>query len=167
MTNLREYNDREQARRYSEFEMRMQPKLDQYYKYRGFNIERRPTKEYDCKLNSVTVEEKIRTSVYQDILIEILQDLVKHTLGWFYTTNADYLYYAMCMNGDISELHMIQWPQFKHWCLSKYWPDKGMHGKYLISPKGIGLTLNLKIPIKHIPEELMGTCYPTQQLILV
>lgn len=64
-----------------------------------------------------TVEEKIRTpekSGYKDILIEYLSNKRYGTLGWIYTSEADWLSYVKQPNGSI-EVLLLPMQDLKRW----------------------------------------------------
>jgi len=140
----------QEKKEFYEFEKDVQNILDQYYIKRNHTVDRSGAcKEFDCILDDKEkVEEKIRDGLFNDILIEIIQDIITFQPGWGITTKSDYIHYVMCLNKLPIRLYRIDWKIFKPWYfdfLKTY-----RHGKYIISPKGWGLTLNMLISINDI-----------------
>lgn len=145
-----------EVKKYTAFEGLMQKQLDTWYASRGFTVDRTiACKQYDCLVGRFRVEEKIREGVKHDVLIEIIQDLPSKNLGWFYTCDCDYLHYVFTSENRLIKILSFRFIEFKSWLLSIYWTGK-LFGEYQISTKGFGLTLNLVIPISHIPPTLLS-----------
>jgi hypothetical protein len=138
-----------------DFERYAQQILDGYYESKNHTVDRTTAcKLYDCIMDGVDkVEEKIRQEEHNDILVEVIQDMVTYSPGWFYETRCDYLHYVFMNDTKISRFLRIDWNKFKGWCLSKYFIDN-KHPYSVISPKGWGVTVNFSIPIKDIPKYL-------------
>jgi hypothetical protein len=107
----------------------------------------------------IKVEEKFRTSIFDDFLIELLGDVrhplidqssgkfVHHKIGWFYYCDADYVMYAMCDSPLAEEANKIYSVDIKK--LKTLFPDFIKNNVYTIpklSKKGIGYSLNIAIP---------------------
>ena len=171
-------NNREQTRAYTEAERNAQRQLDMFYKNLGQPILRQPTKQYDLILDGFRVEEKIRFSNpnspnpsirngnFSDFLIEIMQDIVTNNPGWFYTTDADKLHYILCQYSMPKILYVIEWDSFKKWFLDDYL-HQNLIGKYVISIKGYGLTLNISVPISEVPVNLYKPYNLIKQLMFL
>lgn len=152
--------------RFIAFEKRIQKQLNIFYQQMGWFMKRDSKKTHDLLEDStIKIEEKIRTKIWADLAIEIIQDLHTADLGWFFKTEAVGLHYVMCEKGEPKILYRIHWPRFKKWYLNKFLPDN-RYGKYIISPMGYGLTLNTLVPISKIPEDLFAEYYIQEQLEL-
>lgn len=100
----------------------------------------------------VKVEEKYRDADFGDFLIEVVHDMATGDLGWYYKTRCDRLAYIICDNWVPIKVWLVYWSRFKEWWLQRLADDK--HAPAKISPRGIGLTLNLTIDWKRVPPEL-------------
>lgn len=144
---------------YAEFtqkEKEQQPRMDAFYRLFWSCEPNRSGAciEYDLELERFgTVEEKFRFQQYNDILVEIVQDLQSFQRGWFYTSDADYLFYITVVNGWPVNLWRTRMPAFHAWCLD-FWAKKPRQTA-IISSQGKGVTLNLSIPKSEIPTELV------------
>jgi len=148
MTTYKEFVVREKA---------AQVGVDQWYASRGWTSARdKACKLFDCVLsrgvNQHTVEEKFRSRIRDDILIELIQDANTGELGWFFTTGCDYLHYIMAGEGGRTILYRIEWPGFKAWLLQD--PKRFEYGTK-VSADGYGMTINIVVPIKVIPETII------------
>lgn len=102
-------------------------------------------------------EEKFRVGIWDDILIEIVQDMrglggdISKALGWFYTERMVLFHYFMgCETGKGPKfLYRFDWSKVKPW-IWKRLEDTSFH-KFQTSNEGYGLTLNLVVPIEDIP----------------
>ncbi len=139
------------------FEHYAQKILDDYYTSRNHAVDRTTAcKLYDCIIDSqYKVEEKIRQEEHNDVLIEVIQDLVTYSPGWFYETGCDYLHYVFMNNTRIGRFLRLNWIKLKDWCLSDYFINN-KHPYSVISPKGWGVTVNFSIPIKDIPKYIIN-----------
>ena len=135
------------------FETDVQKILDRWYIKRNHTVDRTGAcKEFDCILdNDIKVEEKIRDGLFNDILIEIIQDLITFAPGWAITTKSDYIHYVMCFNKFPLRLYRINWKKFRPWYFDIYLKNN-KQGRYIISQRGWGLTLNMLVPINDIEE---------------
>lgn len=136
------------------FERKIQQKLNPIYQGMGYTIIRNGDKGKDLYINSKATEEKIRTEVRKDILIEILQDITSANLGWYYTTKAELLNYVMCNSMEPQLIYWIDWPKFKKWFVEDFLSVISPRGQYIISIRGYGVTLNIPVPIISIPDFL-------------
>lgn len=117
----------------------------------GVSIDQKGCIEYDkilrWKNHKIFVEEKIRDGIYNDILVELVQDASTCTLGWFYTMRpADTRFVYTMFNGQGGDLvTAVNW---KHEDLVSFLSDKSMwrFTRPHISYRGMGLTVNLAIP---------------------
>jgi len=144
-----------EKREFFDFEKYAQMILDEYYESRSHTVDRTQScRQYDCIIDGqYKVEEKFRQSEYGDILIEVIQNLNTNAPGWFFETRCDYLHYVFMDDSIIKRFIRLKWNKFKSWCLSDYFVSH-KHNKTIISSKGWGLTVNLSIPIKDIPDYL-------------
>ena len=142
---------------YFEFEDAMNIYMAKYYKYIGYSINWNGDRQKDITLyynNMPTlVEHKYRTKEYPDILVEIIQDMESHDLGWLYVCGADDLHYIICINNKPIYFYSIPMKKFRVWLFE--WLKRTKYPQYRTSLKGWGITLNLAIPIKDIPLDLI------------
>jgi len=137
-------------------ETNIQPYMDVWYRDHGFKItNRKGNFERDLVLvdkqnKPLDVEEKYRSKDWGDLLVELTQDMVKNSPGWFYTEKPDILSYIIHNNIHPAIIYWIWFEKFRDW-MFKYLASVGQ-ANIVISPKGIGLTLNIAIPWKLIPE---------------
>lgn len=135
------------------------PYANKFYDKRGYDYHRPNKKTHDVVINGKFTEEKYRIGTYEDVLIEIIQDMrglggeIQKALGWFYTEHMIYFHYFMgCETGKGPRtLHRFNWSKLKPW-IWKRLEEKRFH-KFQTSIKGYGLTLNYVIPIKEIPKK--------------
>jgi hypothetical protein len=154
---LRNYN-REDVQVFVAGEKAAQGYMNGYYESQGLDIDRSiACKQYDLTVTysdkTKMIEEKFRDTNYGDLLIEMFQCIEFVELGWFYHTTADYLNYVIC-NTDWKpyRLYSIKWNNFKPWLFGYL----KMHPRpfTVLSPKGIGLSLNFSIRWTEIPDNL-------------
>lgn len=120
-------------------------------------------KGYDVKLtpngSTYKVEEKFRKSKdgeRKDFGIELLQrsETNPPQPGWFYTTQSNYIFYVGCtLDWTPTILYTVDWDKFKPWFLNEYLTYINKTPTTFVSPKGIGLSINISIPWGLIPEE--------------
>lgn len=86
-----------------DWERRMQPHMDRVYLAWGFKVDRSSScKEYDAVLKKggrrIRVEEKylFTEKKYDQMVVELVQDIVSGDLGWFYHTGSDWLVWIYC-----------------------------------------------------------------------
>ncbi len=144
-----------EKREFFRFERRCQALADKFYASRWHEIDRSQScREFDCLLDGRwKIEEKFRTHAYNDVLIELIQDLKSNAPGWFYETSCDYLHYFFMGDDKIIKLFRFNWKNFSSWLIKDYLPEH-TQGRYVISKKGWGITLNLSVPISDIPAKL-------------
>jgi len=147
---------------FCELERSIQPLLDDWYINRGYTVDRSGAcKGFDCILTNASgsqkIEEKIRGGAYNDLLIEWVQDLETFAPGWMHETKCDHIHYVFTLNQEITKVIRLNYESFRDWYL-KYLASNN-HGSYIISPRGWGLTLNLLIPLKDVPANIMRVFY--------
>jgi hypothetical protein len=144
-----------EKREYFAFEAMCQKVLDNYYLSRGHKVDRsKSCKDFDCILDEKwKVEEKFRDREYNDILIEIVQDLKTFDAGWFIKTKCDYLHYIFMKDDSIIRFMRFKWNDFRNWYLENYLSVHSNH-QSIVSKKGWGVTINLSVPIADIPKNL-------------
>ncbi len=145
----------EQRKAYEEFEAKMQKWLDKNFYPSLGKVTRSATDKRDLIVEigkrQVSAEEKIRTKVWDDFLIEILQDvtppLVEKKWGWLYYCNSDRLVYVMCdspLAEEAEKIYVVKVKRFK-----EIFPELIKGGAYTlpgINKTGQGLSLNIAIP---------------------
>ena len=147
-----------------EFEERMNVYMEKLYRLCGYGIIWNGDKQKDVTLivdgEKQLVEHKYRRcpkTIWDDILVEIMQDMVSHNLGWIYVCGADSLHYVICPgeknNEYISYYYDIDMRKFKAWLGE--WLKINRYPKYITSLEGYGVTLNLAVPLDEIPEALI------------
>lgn len=150
-------------KKFTDYEKRIQGQMDIFYKQCGFSIKRNGNTTYDLLLDGIRYEEKIRSEIRDDILVELIQNLPTRSPGWIFTVDAEYLNYIMCEFGEAAIMYKIVFLKFKTWFLSEYFVSCP-RGEYIISPKGRGITLNIPVKIGHIPNSLYETSEIIKQL---
>lgn len=142
--------------------------LDDFYRARGYAVDRSVAgREHDLALERAgrrfTVEEKIRSVAYDDILIELIQDVPSGNLGWFYTEEFDYLVYAVVAGGELRRVTVIDWPRFRKWFGRVYFDrlrERRRPPALRLSLEGYGVTVNLPVPVSDIPPAYLKV-FPT------
>lgn len=141
-----------------QYESAAQKYLDTFYIGRNHHIIRDADKLHDLTLDGKDrIEEKIRSAIRDDILIEIIQDLSTGDAGWFSKMRCDHLHYVMCkdVNTPIPQiLYRIDWEKFKSWFLTTYLKNNSTI-MAIPSLRGWGVTINIPVPIKAIPKNLI------------
>jgi hypothetical protein len=136
-----------------DYEKQCQEQIDQYYIERlNFKPERHHScRKWDFKFfkngKLYAVEEKFRKRDFGDFLIEIMQDVPSKNMGWFYETEADYIFYVVQMEA----IYIVKWQKFKNWFLQNWKSAKTTVQK---SEEGYGLTLNIAISWSKIPSDI-------------
>jgi len=116
-----------------------------YYKKKGYKIIEDwvgKNSPYDVKIEKdgrlIKIEEKARSQIYDDLLVEVMQDLESGKLGWFYNTTADLLLYGMWGNKIEPEMmYVVNMQKLRKLVMNEFlkFEDK-------ISVKGYGITFN-------------------------
>lgn len=130
------------------------PWADKYYSEQGWKFDRENSdRGSDLIMENMFVEEKFRVGNYGDIAIELFQclkdieQLKPKSLGWFYTTKCERLFYFVGCQEDGSlppdGFYILKWEKFKKW-LYQYFKENNFP-RMIISPKGYGLSLNVII----------------------
>lgn len=135
----------------------LRDQMDCFYKSKGWEYDRRGEgKSHDLILNGRLTEEKYRSGDYGDILIELIQDIETFGPGWFNTTKSEILLYIIAPRDTCSKFYYIDWLRFRTWFL-KVWLASHLHPVTAVSNRGWGITLNLCVPIRDIPPEIIET----------
>jgi len=149
-----EVNLNKETQEYFNLENKMNKFMGKFYENSGCFCDWTVSdKEKDVLLiykeKKIKVELKYRFNEFPDILIELIQDISTNNPGWFYECQADRLHYVICVDEKPEYFYDIKYKKFKSW-LPEYF-KKRYTGKYIISTKGYGTTLNIPIPIESIP----------------
>ena len=100
-----------------------------------------------------TFEAKIRSKIYEDLLIETLSCIEKKTLGWIYLSEAKHLIYSIIENKKIQRLSMYALPKLREWWVTV--------GSYKIYKKFYGKTgtlystENYAVTLRDIPRDIL------------
>ena len=141
-----------------EFENRMSKEMNTLYvkwdwQLSLFKGDKRWDKVVQIDGKTVTIEEKHRSQIRDDILIEIIQDTETKSPGWYEYCEADVIIYTMAKNEKSlkpTHVYWIDWPAFK-----EYFDKETL--KYfnnIVSKKGWGTTINKVIPLPYIPRRI-------------
>jgi len=153
-----------------QYEKAAQKRLDIFYRRRNHQILRDADKLHDLTLDGIDrIEEKIRTSIHDDILVEIIQDLANGDPGWLSKTKCDHLHYVMCQDKDTPEpilLYRITWEKFKTWFIMVYLKNHPTI-KAIPSLRGWGATINIPVLIRDIPNDLIYEYRIQQEAVYV
>jgi len=109
---------------------------------------------FDCN-NYITLEEKMRRSAYNDILIERyhIDNNGKKTAGWLYKTRCDILSYSICPNDILETLYLIPFVS-----LRMAWENNRKEWETKFQIKGANnrthITYNTPIPINVLTKEI-------------
>ena len=118
---------------------------------------------YELIIASLSSVDKYRNLssdyIYDDILIELVQDICTKDWGWLYISRADKLHYIICINKKPNYFYSINLNPFKKWFFD--WITKIDNPKFIFSNRGWGSTINIAVKIKDIPKDL----YEKQYLI--
>jgi hypothetical protein len=146
------------------FEKAMQRLADKFYQSAfEWDVDRDwENRRYDCllwidKLHSIKIEEKFVKvkHPYKYGLVEIMQDLTTANMGWYFSTDCDFLHWFECQHKNsqwhLSRLYRLKWCEFKSW-FEHHIQTNGT--KLKIVSEGFGLTLNLTFPWKQCIENL-------------
>lgn len=133
-----------------------------YEKLGGEIIKDAPKQVFDdwdkiVKFEHITykIEEKARIGLWDDLLVELIEDLKTGDLGWFYQTKADKIIYSFFETEESPEpkvIYALSVIDMKQYVFSNM---KELIMESRLSPKGYGLTLNVFIPL-----ELAKQIYP-------
>lgn len=136
-----------------DLERRMQPVMDAEYTKRGYTICRDGAcKKYDVILTkgdrAITVEEKFLQvyKPYDQMLVEIIQDMKSGGLGWMYYCEADFLIWVYGENEEpygILEYWIIRWNRLKEYLLKSF--DTNGWRSLSIVPENYGITVNAPV----------------------
>ena len=151
----------EAAKPFFAFEKEMDVFMEKYYKDKGCIVHKTGDKQKDITLSyngiETSIEHKYRKVIYDDILVEIIQDVKSNNSGWLYECGADKLHYIICqpVEGIMQPIyfHKITFKSFKDWFFRWYEVEKYPEHR-TCKDKGYGLTLNVVVPLNKIPESL-------------
>lgn len=125
-----------------------------YCKLGGEVIKDAPKRVFDdwdkiVKFENITykIEEKARIGIWNDLLIELIEDLKTGDLGWFYQTKADKIIYSFFESEEAEEpttIYVLSVEKMKNFIFENI---KELIKKSKVSSKGYGLTLNIFIPL--------------------
>lgn len=111
------------------------------------------------------MEEKYRKGVWDDILIEILQnycpDSVTYELGWFAFVDCELLLYVWCQCNGLNARFSENWEPvrcllIKPWCDFKdFFARNERLFPIHVSDRGYGHTINRVVPLKVIPRSII------------
>ena len=146
------------------FENRMNTYMEQYYTSKNWEYnwgESDKTRDVELKLGDRTwsAELKYRTVDYQDIIIELIQDVTTNDPGWYYHCEADQLHYIVSSNNKPQYFWNITWSKFKDWFTEYLTEHK--RGTYIMAPGGYGLSLNIAINPEQLDKEWSRKIYFT------
>ena len=139
--------------------------MDSVYQKWGFEIDRTGScKQYDLKLHKdngiIKVEEKFNFvpngTKYDQMIVEIIQDLPSGGLGWFHYCKAGWLMWAYCPISHTEPpvyFYIISWPVLRQTTIDKLKLHKWINLNVVKS--GYGLTINVPIRFDEIQE---GSC---------
>ena len=125
-----------------------------YYDLGAKKITSAPQRKFDdwdkiVEFENITykIEEKARTGIWEDLLIEIVEDLKTGDLGWFYQTKADKIVYAFYEDEKQEKPHSVYALSVEKMKNYFFENSKNLIRKSNISPRGYGLTLNIFLPL--------------------
>lgn len=136
------------------YEQSIRQLFDAIYKEKGWEVVNRNHKKgHDLTLRidgrEYKVEEKARRRVWSDLLIETIQDTETKAPGWIRYCDADLLIYGM-FGREGSRVYLLPVDKFRAWFEMM---ESGLQEQE--SKDGWGNTINLKVPIYSIPNELI------------
>lgn len=118
--------NQDQVNQFKAFEARLQTWMDDFYKGLGYRIvNRKGNIKRDLVLASKSgkttqVEEKYRTRVWNDCLIELMQDIMppmsRYKWGWLYCSGSDQLINIFCDSIDAEKptrIYSVNMPKLK------------------------------------------------------
>lgn len=136
-----------------EFEQANQWRFNQLYQKHDIPYKRisgEDNKKYDCVIlwegEWIKIEEKYRSSDFNDLLVELIQDTETNDPGWIVYSEADYLIYGVSQKFFIVDLPRLREFVKKH----------GSKFNQIVSEKGWGRTVNIAIPLYTIFDNKLG-----------
>jgi len=93
------------------------------------------------------IEEKARIGLWDDLLVELIEDLRTGDLGWFYQTKADKIIYCFYESKEAEKPKAVYAFSVEKMRSFVFEHAKDLIRKSNISSKGYGLTLNIFIPL--------------------
>jgi len=149
----------EAAKPFFDFEEEMDVFMEKYYKSKGCKVYKNGDTQKDITLSyngiKTSIEHKYRKVIYNDVLVEIIQDVKSNNSGWLYGCGAEKLNYIICQ--PVEEImqpiyfHKIEFESFRNWFFKWYKIEKHPEHR-TCKDKGYGLTLNVVVPLNKIPE---------------
>ncbi len=94
------------------------------------------------------IEEKSFNTIWDGLLVELVEDLTTGDLGWYYQTKADKIIYSFFENEtkqEPSTIYVLAVPEMKKYVMENI---KQLISKAKISDKGYGKTLFVVIPLE-------------------
>ena len=118
--------------------------------------------------SQMRVEEKYNFTdrTYDQLIVELLQDVKTGDLGWFYHVDCERLMWMYCPETRADPpriIYSIKWQQFKPHVLSLIESD-GWH-RCNICPKGYGLTLNYPVKWQPLLDMGIAMCFEYADII--
>ena len=146
------------------FEGRMNKYMDKLYRFHQYEIIWNGDRQKDVTLiidgEKKLIEHKYRYfphKIWNDILVEIVQDIPSNEKGWIHECQADILTYIICqgdkMNEYIVHYYDIQFKEFRAWLWE--WISQNKNPQFKPCFSGYGVTLNIVVPLNDIPEYLI------------
>ena len=146
------------------FEDRMNKYMDKLYKFHEYGIIWNGDRQKDVTLiidgETKLIEHKYRyfpDKIWNDILVEIVQNIPSNEKGWIHECQSDILTYIICQGEKLDEhivyYYDIQFKEFREWLWG--WISIKRKLQYITSISGYGVTLNLSVPLDDIPENLI------------
>jgi len=140
----------------NDLDKKASPFLDMLYTSRGGEvIKEAPNMKFDdwdklVKFEYLTykIEEKSFNSLWDGLLVELIEDLKTGDLGWFYQTRADKIIYAFFINEEAKIPHSVyevSVPTMRNYVNENI---KELIKKAKICDKGYGTTLFVVIPLE-------------------
>ena len=146
------------------FEGRMNKYMDKIYRFHEHEIIWNGDRHKDVTLiidgEKKLIEHKYRyfpDKIWNDILVEIVQDIPSNEKGWIHECQADILTQIICQGDKMDEYivhyYDIQFKEFREWLWG--WISINNKLQYRTCLSGYGVTLNIVVPLNNIPEYLI------------
>lgn len=100
-----------------------------------------------------TVEVKIRTADYDDLLVETWANTERKTLGWIFTCKADYLAYVVFKQESLDKGKLLNMKRLREW-----WNRQGVDMDYPCfygRTDGLYETENRAVPWNDLPKDVV------------
>jgi hypothetical protein len=141
----------ETKQEFFDFEKEERVVADELYQLHNWEIDRSGACEgFDLVLNikgeKIKVEEKFRSGIWEDILVEKTQDTKTESTGWYYYSTADVIVYFMKSNAE-RRVYIISFFKLRELI------DRIMDSlQTKISKKGWGITVNWVVPLSLLQD---------------